>query len=328
MPDFPALLRFDRRPLHKVWGGLRLADCISYPGEDRRIGEVWDLYDRADGDASVVLGGPLDGMSLRGLIELRGEEFLGSAELDAKGRFPLVLKLLDARQDLSVQVHPDDACAASMGLSDTGKNEAWVVLNASEDARIYKGLAEGVTVEAFYRELRESEFPIESLGCLRPKRGDAIALPAGTLHAIGKGLLVWEIQQNSDTTFRVHDWGRLGLDGQPRDLHVDRAEKATQLSASAFETPFVDENGHEVILLCPNFSVRRLRVVERLQLPSEGRFGILTAFDNTLVVRAGSEGFELERYESCVLSACAKSVEILNRDPVQAAQALWTQAGS
>ena len=209
-----------------LWGGRRFATVLGRPlpaGED--FAESWELVDRA-ADQSVVAAGPLAGTSLGQIVREQGRELLGRhAPLPA---FPLLFKFLDASRDLSVQVHPDDARAGRLPVPDRGKTEAWYVVEAAPGSRVYAGLREGVDGRSFAEAVRAGRCD-ECLHSFEPRPGDCIFIPAGTVHAIGAGLMVAEIQQSSDVTYRLHDWNRTGPDGKPRPLHVDAGlEAATQ----------------------------------------------------------------------------------------------------
>jgi mannose-6-phosphate isomerase len=167
--------------------------------------------------------GPLAGTTLGQLVGRRGGELLGRHH--PQPRFPLLLKFLDAAQMLSVQVHPNDAIAAKLSPPDLGKSEAWVVLEAEPQGLIYAGLKPGVDREELVSAIRQGRCQ-DCLHAFRPSPGDCIFLPAGTAHTFGGGVLVAEIQQSSDATFRLFDWNRLGSDGNPRPLHVDQALEA------------------------------------------------------------------------------------------------------
>jgi mannose-6-phosphate isomerase len=213
------------RPLYRryLWGGRRFASVF---GRDLPAGddfaESWQIVDRGD-DQSVVAAGPLAGWTLGRLVRERGDELLGRhAGLPA---FPLLFKFLDAARDLSVQVHPDDALAARLDPPDLGKTEAWVVVEARAGARIYAGLRTGVDAAGLAAALRSGRCD-EVLHAFEPRAGDCVFIPAGTVHAIGAGLLVAEIQQSSDVTFRLFDWNRVGPDGRPRTLHIEQGLEA------------------------------------------------------------------------------------------------------
>jgi len=207
-----------------IWGGRRFESALGRqlpPGDD--FAESWQLVDRG-GDQSVVAAGPLAGMTLGDLVTSRGQELLGRhAPLKS---FPLLFKFLDACQDLSVQVHPDDARAAQFGTPDRGKTEAWYVVAAEPGSRIYAGLRAGVSRDEFAASLWAGTCD-RAIHSFTVHPGDCIFIPAGTVHAIGAGLMVAEIQQSSDVTFRLHDWNRVGPDGKARPLHVAQGLEAT-----------------------------------------------------------------------------------------------------
>lgn len=204
--------------VERVWGGNQLGRVFGKtipPG--KIIGESWEMCDRPEAQ-TIVEGGPLNGKTLREIIEKFPGEIMG--RIAGAARFPLLVKYVDAGDALSVQVHPDDAGAKP--FNDLGKSECWVVIDAAPDARIVRGLKPGVTRDIFARAVREGRVE-ELLHSFSPKRGDVVALPAGMVHAIGKGQIVAEIQQNSDLTFRIYDYNRPGLDGKPRKLHTAEA---------------------------------------------------------------------------------------------------------
>jgi len=209
--------------VERVWGGNRLEKLLGKPlPPNKVIGESWELSDRPD-EQTAVAGGPNDGWTLRKLMERAPTELLGEALAARRPPFfPLLIKFIDAGQDLSVQVHPDDEDCRKLGLADRGKTECWVVLHADPGSRINRGLKPGVTREAFEQALKAGRVA-ETLNYFPARPGDVIAIPPGMVHAIGAGILLAEIQQNSDLTFRVHDYDRKGLDGKPRPLHLPQS---------------------------------------------------------------------------------------------------------
>ena len=247
----------------KIWGGRNLADLFDKqlpPGA--LIGESWEVSDR-EGDQSVVAEGPLEGVTLHELVARYGARLVGTCPL-AKGRFPLLFKILDAHRTLSVQVHPTDELALKYDEADPGKTEMWYVLAAEDGAQIMLGLQQGTGKEEF-RTAIETGGLEECLNYLEVKAGDAFFLPAGSVHALGAGIVLVEIQENSDLTYRVYDWGRVGADGKPRELHLEKA-----LQAANFESPVSrracgvtlteGDNRRTVLTACRYFATEVLEV--------------------------------------------------------------------
>ena len=235
------LYPFTFHPLFKerVWGGRRLAALYGKdlpPGVP--IGESWEISDRPD-DESVIANGPLAGRSLRWLMESHGPELLGAASPARDGRFPILCKILDAREMLSLQVHPPAHKARE--LRGDPKTEMWHIVDAAPGAELFVGLKRGVTREMFEARIASGEVA----GCFHRipvSRGDTMFLPSGRVHAIGAGLVIFEIQQNSDTTYRVFDWNRKGLDGKPRELHI--AESLASIDFEDVEPGLVEAGGY------------------------------------------------------------------------------------
>jgi mannose-6-phosphate isomerase len=218
-PLYP--LRF--HPIFKTtrWGGRRLPALLDRAVEtDDPVGEAWVLSD-VDGSQSRVADGPLEGLTLRDVLAADPGRLVGAARTP-QGRFPLLLKFLDARQELSIQVHPNDEQAARLGPGLFGKTEAWVVLDADPDtSRLYAGFAHGVTAHDFRAALAANTTP-RALHSFTPRPGDCVFLEAGTVHAIGSNLLLFEVQQTSDITYRLYDWDRVDpKTNRPRQLHVE-----------------------------------------------------------------------------------------------------------
>ena len=211
-----------------VWGGRKLAALGKPLPDERPIGESWEVVDLPD-DQSVVADGPLEGATLHQLVESHRSELLGPVALDG-GRFPLLVKYIDAAQTLSVQVHPDEAAAARMGRG-RPKNEAWYILDAEPDGVLYLGLKPGTTRQQLEASIADGSIE-ELLVRVQARPGMLAPVTPGTVHAIGAGVLLAEVQQPSDTTYRVYDWGRVGLDGKPRQLHIAEALECTRLDAA------------------------------------------------------------------------------------------------
>jgi mannose-6-phosphate isomerase len=247
-----------------IWGGRNLETKLGRDLPPGKVAESWEISGHPSSSTKVA-NGPLAGQSLPEVMDLLGQDLVGSRSqtMLARGKFPLLIKLLDANRRLSVQVHPDDAYATKHEDGELGKTEMWYVLHAEPDARLIYGLQEGVSPGAFREALHAGQLE-KCLHQLQVKAGDAIFIPSGSIHAIMEGLIIAEIQQNSDTTYRVYDWNRVGDDGKPRPLHIDKA-----LDVIDFELvepgPFIpelveetDSLRREVISTCPYFTVERL----------------------------------------------------------------------
>jgi mannose-6-phosphate isomerase len=206
-----------------VWGGRNLERLYGRPLPAGIVAESWEVAAHANG-VTHVEAGPLQGKSLRQVLDFLGSDLVGTRSQWAlkRGKFPLLVKLLDAEQDLSVQVHPGDDYAFKHEDGELGKTEMWYVLDSKPGARIVYGLKPGVGRQTLRRALENDTVPDQlHYGAVRP--GDAVFVKAGTIHALLKGTVVAEIQQNSDATYRLYDWGRLGVDGRPRELQVEKA---------------------------------------------------------------------------------------------------------
>jgi len=230
MPLYP--LCFEPIYQYRLWGGRRLASLLSTPlPGDGPVGEAWVLSDRAD-HQSLVANGPLKGQTLGRVMEQFREQLMGKPT-SRFSRFPLLLKFLDARAMLSVQVHPSDTHPELIPAGETGKTEAWVVIEAEKGSRIYAELQPGTTDSDLRQALADNTIP-DYLVSITPKPGDAVFIPAGTVHTLGGDVVVFEIQQNSDVTFRLYDWGHIDAKtGQSRPLQVEKALASIDFAESA-----------------------------------------------------------------------------------------------
>jgi mannose-6-phosphate isomerase len=259
-PLYP--LRFEPIYQYRLWGGRRLSGLLSTPlPGDGPIGEAWALSDRDDHQSQVV-NGPLKGRTIGDLMEHFREQLMGELAPRFR-RFPLLLKFLDAREMLSVQVHPSDAHPELLPPGETGKTEAWVVIEAEKGSLIYAGLPPGTTAAELRHSLTNGTIA-DHLHCIVPKPGDAVFTPAGTVHTLGGGVVVFEVQQNSDVTFRLYDWGHVDAKtGQPRPLQVDEAFACIDFDGDAggLVAPYVEATSpvrHERLFDCEAFQLCRL----------------------------------------------------------------------
>jgi mannose-6-phosphate isomerase len=255
-------LRFEPIYQYRLWGGRRLADLLTAPlPGDGPIGEAWVLSDRED-HLSLVANGSFRGQTIAELLDRYPVEMLGDLAQRFR-RFPLLLKFLDARQMLSVQVHPSDANKDLLPKDESGKTEAWVVLEVGAKSRIYAGLKPGTTAEDLQQALRNGTVA-NDLAYFTPKRRDGVFLPAGTVHTLGGGVVVFEVQQNSDVTFRLFDWGHVDAQtGQSRPLQVQQALACVDFGAPAVGpvVPVLETRTpvkRERLFQCDHFTLWRL----------------------------------------------------------------------
>jgi mannose-6-phosphate isomerase len=255
------------RPILKqrVWGGRRLEQLYGKelpPGVP--VGESWEISDRLE-NVSVIAAGPLAGRDLHWLVRERRSELMGHAGLEGD-RFPLLIKILDCSEKLSLQVHPPAHKARMLGGEP--KTEMWYVADAAPDAELFVGLKRGCTREEFNAKINSGSVA-ECFHRLKVRTGDTMFLPSGRVHALGAGLVIFEIQQNSDTTYRVFDWNRLGLDGKPRQLHL--AESLASIDFADFEPglvrPVHDKNGLASLVNDPLFKVSCASLATGRRLP-------------------------------------------------------------
>jgi mannose-6-phosphate isomerase len=301
-------LRFKPVFRRYLWGGRRLGTLLNKPiGEGTDYAESWELVDRGR-DQSIVASGPLAGFSLQELMQQHGEDLLGRHH--PQPRFPLLFKLLDATRQLSVQVHPNDAQAQLLASPDLGKTEAWVILAADEGSYIYAGLRKGFDRHAFERELRRGTCEL-CLHKLEPQPGDCIFLPAGTVHALGPGLLVAEIQQSSDTTYRVFDWNRVGADGKTRPLHIEQALEVIDFDAGPViqQVPLATPLTHvERLVNCEKFVLDRWRLGKPHALEDDQRCHILCVVEGSVSVSGDPAGTTFNRGEVILIPAASRPV--------------------
>jgi mannose-6-phosphate isomerase len=275
------------KPIYKekIWGGQRLSTILGRnlpPG--RRIGESWEIADHRD-DVSCVSEGPLSGVTLRELMREKPKDLLGAALADRDfARFPLLVKLIDASDRLSVQVHPADEYAHAHEKGEEGKTEMWYVVHCDAGAELVCGLKEGVNREDFEDALHRGVLG-ECLRSIRVEKGDVFFIPAGRTHAIGAGNLILEIQENSDVTYRVYDWNRLGSDGKPRQLHIGKAMQVIDFDDrvdARVSKRWVERDGYRraPLVTCRHFSTEQIKVESEWNAACSGdRFRIISVVE-------------------------------------------------
>jgi mannose-6-phosphate isomerase len=309
-----------------IWGGRHLETKLGRTLPPGIVAESWEISGHPSAP-TLVENGPWAGQSLLQVMQSLGLKLVGhhSQAMLARGKFPLLVKLLDANQPLSVQVHPNDDYATHYENGELGKTEMWYILYAEPGAYLTYGLKRDVTPDSF-RQALEAGTLETCLHQLPVKAGDAVFVPAGSVHAIMEGILLAEIQQNSDTTYRVYDWNRLGADGQPRPLHVDKAIEVinfAQVEPERFPPQLLEESEdlrREIITACPYFNVERVSL-KRTGAKFEGRcdgstfeiWGIMSGSGR--VAWGHGEALELSAVRFTLLPAALGNFEIEVSEP-------------
>jgi mannose-6-phosphate isomerase len=313
---FPVLYPLTFHPIFKerVWGGREMERLYGKKlPSGTPIGESWEISDRP-GDASVIANGPLAGKNLRWLMENHRAELLGDAKAANENRFPLLCKILDAREKLSLQVHPPAFKAA--GLGGEPKTEMWFIADAAPGAELFVGLKRGVTRAEFEKKVRAGEVA-ECFHRVLVHAGDAMFLPSGRVHAIGAGLVIFEIQQNSDTTYRVFDWNRVGLDGKPRELHV--AQSLASIDFNDFEPALAQGKFSGDTLIQrrelvddPLFKVETWKLVPGAQARLKPKkLQIVAATRGEVEITSGSTSVKLTTGQFSLIPASLEQTEVL-----------------
>jgi mannose-6-phosphate isomerase len=246
----------------RIWGGTKLKELLNNSFESNQIGESWELS-TVENDISIVANGDFKGLNLNQLIEKYPTEILGTDSVKNFGlNFPLLFKFIDAKEDLSIQVHPNDALAKKRHKS-FGKTEMWYVMQADDNARLVVGFKDSTNKEE-YQEHIENKTLATILNETPVKKGDAFFLETGTVHAIGAGVLIAEIQQTSDITYRLYDWDRVDANGVSRELHTDLALDAINFETTTTKIVYEDETNKSVTLVeCPFFETHVLKISEK-----------------------------------------------------------------
>lgn len=270
-----------------IWGGNRLEKDYGFETGFEKTAEGWMLACHKDG-MNTISGGEFDGMRLDEVIEKEGLDKIAGTNALKYPYFPVLIKLIDAYDNLSIQVHPDDEYARRVE-NEFGKTEIWYVLDAVDDAELIYGFKEQITKDEF-REAIENKTLLSKLNSVKVKKGDLFFIEAGTVHAIGKGALIAEIQQNSNCTYRVYDYGRIGNDGKPRELHIDKAVDVSNTVPPKYDIkPLGNElqkNGFisQVLTKCDLFAVKRYKVDENVTLTADEK-----SFNHILVIAGRGE---------------------------------------
>ena len=277
------------KPVFKdyIWGGQRLRTDFGFESDYEKLAEGWMLSCHKDGK-NIIENGEFKDETLDSVIEKLGKEkIVGTRSLDFP-YFPVLIKLIDAKDNLSIQVHPDNEYAQRVE-GEFGKTEIWYVLDAADDAQLVYGFKDKISSKEFRKAIEENTL-MDVLNSVKVKKGDLFFLEAGTVHAIGKGTLVAEIQQNSNTTYRVYDYGRLGADGKPRELHIDKAVDVSVTEPAKYEIkPFgstvIGDNADSTLLTkCDLFTVNHYDVKTSIELSADA-----ASFNHILVVNGNGK---------------------------------------
>jgi mannose-6-phosphate isomerase len=302
-------LRLEPIYQYRLWGGRRLSHLLSAPlPGDGPIGEAWVLSDRDD-HQSQVANGPLKGRTISELMQQCREQLMGKMA-PRFSRFPLLLKFLDVQEMLSVQVHPGDAHPELLPPGETGKTEAWVVIEAGNESRIYAGLKPGTTIDDLRNSLANGTIT-DHLAGITPKPGDGVFIPAGTVHTLGGDVVVFEVQQDSDVTYRLYDWDHVDAKtGQPRPLQIDQALASIDFAgrAAGLVTPLVETAAHvkrEKLFDCKHFLLWRLRGKSPFTVGASGVPSVLVCIEGAGRVEHAGAAYAVGKGDVWLLPAMA-----------------------
>lgn len=303
---YPLLL--ESRLLVKVWGGRKLHTVLnkSLP-TDEPYGEAWELHDQC-----TVINGVYAGQTVADLLRQFPDDLLGKPYDTTQG-FPLLIKFIHAEDWLSVQVHPNDEQAAQLEGEPRGKTEAWIILHAEPDAKLVMGITPNTPREAVKQAIANNT--LESLLVYTPvKAGDVLFMPANTIHAIGPGIVLYEVQQSSDTTYRLYDWGRMDLDGTPRPLHIEKGVQVSNLSNLPIITHTPLDGGNAPMLETAFFNTLFYRVTSdsptRLDTGGTTFHGI-TNIGGNLTIQADGIDYALGLGKTALIPACVGAYTVI-----------------
>lgn len=299
---------FKLRPALKdyLWGGTRLKNDFGFQTDLDIVAEGWMLSCHKDGENRIE-NGQYKGKTLSEVIDILGKESLGT-NAQAFDRFPILIKLIDAKKDLSVQVHPDNDYALRVE-GEYGKTECWYILDCDEGAELIYGFKKEISREEFERRVADNTF-LEVVNKVKVHKGDLFFIEAGTLHAIGGGILLAEIQQNSNTTYRVYDYGRLGADGKPRPLHTEKAVEVTNCVPPTHDVKPVgtpeqfDGFTKQLLTACNLFTVYAVNAQTAYAgVANAESFVSLVVTDGTGTISCGAEELSVKKGDSVLLTA-------------------------
>jgi len=307
-------LKFTPISKYRIWGGNKLNTVLKKGFIDENIGESWEISD-IEGDETIVAEGFLSGKTLRQLSEEYKEKLLGNNVYSTfREKFPLLIKFIDAKTPLSIQVHPHDNIAKERHNS-FGKNEMWYIMNADEDAEIIVGFNQSLDKKS-YSEYLENNNLSEVLNKEKTKAGDTFYIPTGRVHAIGSGVLLAEIQQTSDITYRIYDYDRIdNQTGKKRDLHNDLAIDVIDFEVQDnYKTDYLkDSNTSNKLVHCPYFKSNYLKIYGRLQkdYSTIDSFIIYICISGSITILENNVRYALKQGETMLIPAVIKNIEII-----------------
>ncbi len=305
-------LKFQPILKEKIWGGEKLSNLLNKNSTKTNIGESWEISD-VENDTSIVANGALQGKSLKELIANFKGDLVGDTIYKHFGeKFPLLIKFIDAKEALSIQLHPNDALAKERHNS-FGKTEMWYVMQADEKANLIVGFQKEVTSQEYVKSL-ESKTLLDILNIDEVSEGDVYFIPTGRVHAIGAGVLLAEIQQTSDVTYRIYDWDRPNPDGTFRDLHTEEAIDAIDYKVQdTYKTNYLKvENNSSEIVSCPYFTTNVLPITEHIQIDHRGKdsFVIYMCVKGEVEFKHQNQQEKLQQGETILVPACINEFSI------------------
>ncbi|MDT0559297.1 type I phosphomannose isomerase catalytic subunit [Ichthyenterobacterium sp. W332] len=298
----------------KIWGGNKLAKQLNKPSNQQNIGESWEISD-VEGDTSIVANGRLKGESLKSLLSKYQHALVGDKNYEVFGdKFPLLIKFIDAKQDLSIQLHPNDELAAKRHNS-FGKTEMWYVMQADEDANLIVGFNKKITPQEYLKHLEEKTLT-EILNFDKVKEGDTYFIEVGRVHAIGAGVMLAEIQQTSDITYRVYDWDRVDAHGNERELHNDLAIDAIDFNmANDYKVNYKSSvNRSNIMVDCPYFKTSLLPIEGTInKINDKDSLFIYMCVDGEVKIETNTVTEILTKGETVLIPASVKDFNIVSK---------------
>ena len=307
------LIKFEPILKDKIWGGEKLASLLNKQSKRKDIGESWEISD-VEGDTSMVINGHLKGKNLKELISEFKSDLVGEKIYTHFGeKFPLLIKFIDAKEALSIQLHPNDTLAKERHNS-FGKTEMWYVMQADKNANLIVGFQKEVSSEDYIKHL-ETKSLLDILNVDEVQKGDVYFIPTGRVHAIGAGVLLAEIQQTSDVTYRIYDWDRPNPDGTFRDLHTEEAIDAIDYSAKdSYKTEYSKkENASSEIVSCQYFTTNVLPIKGKISINHQEKdsFVIYMCVEGNVTFQYENQTEKLKTGETILVPACIKKIKII-----------------